>query len=86
MKQFGSVCFCAIFPLRPVCSYLVRLTKICLNEAYNKIRIRKHLPDTFKIQDVLEQKVLSPLLFNFALKYTIRKAKGIQNRLGLNGT
>jgi hypothetical protein len=43
-----------------------RLTEICLNETYGKIRIGKHLSDNFRIQNDLKQgDVLSPLLFNF---------------------
>jgi hypothetical protein len=34
---------------------LVRLIKICLNEIYNKVRIVKHLPDSFLIQNGLKQ-------------------------------
>jgi hypothetical protein len=47
---------------------LVRLIKMCLNEMYSKVRISKHLSDSFSIQNVLKQgDTLSPLLFNFAL-------------------
>jgi hypothetical protein len=53
---------------------LVRLIKMCINETYSKVRIGKHLSDNFPIQNGLKQgDALSPLLFNFALEYTIRK-------------
>jgi hypothetical protein len=32
---------------------LVRLIKICLNEMYSKVRIGKHLSDSFPIQNGL---------------------------------
>jgi hypothetical protein len=42
--------------------------KMYLNESYSKIRIGKHLSDSFPIQNGLKQgDALSPLLFNFAL-------------------
>jgi hypothetical protein len=53
---------------------LVRLIKMCLNEIYTKVRIGKHLSDSFPIQYGLKQgDALSPLLVNFALEYAIRK-------------
>jgi hypothetical protein len=55
---------------------LVRLIKMCLNERYSKVRIGKHLSDNFHIQNGLKQgDVLSPLHFNFALEYAIRKVQ-----------
>jgi hypothetical protein len=38
--------------------------------------------DEFCIQNYLKQDVLSPLLFNFALEYFIRKSKKISQRIG----
>jgi hypothetical protein len=52
---------------------LVRLIKMCLNETYSKVRIGKHLSDSFPFQNGLKQRdALSPLLLNFALEYVIR--------------
>jgi hypothetical protein len=52
---------------------LVRLIKICLSETYSRVRVGKHLSDTFPIKNCLKQgDALSPLLFNFALEYAIR--------------
>jgi len=47
---------------------LVRLIKIFLNETYIRVRVGKHLSDTFSIKNGLKQGgALSPLLFNLAL-------------------
>jgi hypothetical protein len=55
---------------------LVRLIKMCLNETYSKVHISKLLSDKFPIQNGLKQgNALSPLLFNFALEYAIRKVQ-----------
>jgi hypothetical protein len=64
---------------------LVNLIKMCLNENYNKVHIAKNLYDAFPIQNHLKQgSALLPMLFNFALEYTIRKVKN--EGLELNGT
>jgi len=53
---------------------LVRLIKMCLNETYNRVWVDKHLCDMFPIKNVLRKgDALSPLLFIFAIDYTIRR-------------
>jgi hypothetical protein len=53
---------------------LVRLIKMCLTETYSRDRVGKNLYEVFPIRNGLKQgDDLSPLLFNFALEYTIKK-------------
>jgi len=60
---------------------------MCLNESCSRVWVGKHLSDMFPIKNGWKEgDALSPLLFNYAVEYAIKRIQANQEGLKVNGT
>jgi hypothetical protein len=82
MIQLGGEVLCDILIEFGMLTKLVRLIETCLNETSNRVRVGKHLSDTFPIKNVLKHgDALTPLICSFASEYYIRRVQIYQDGL-----
>jgi hypothetical protein len=66
---------------------LVSLIKMCLNKTCNKVRIVKYFISHVTYSKLSEtRRCLTPLPFNFAIEYFLRKVQNNQVGIEMNGT
>ena len=58
---------------------------MCPSETYSRVSVDKHMCDMLHIKSSMKQDASSPLFFNFAVEYAIRRVHVNQDDLKLNG-